>query len=56
MLFLFSQATVTLKSRWKRVDTAKEEMMTLTGSKLIPERGLHQIHGCPQVSTVTLTQ
>lgn len=52
--FLFSQAIVTLRSRWQRVDTAKAETMTLTGSRPIPEKSLHQIHGCPQVRTVTL--
>lgn len=52
--FLLSQAIVTLRSRWQRVGIVKAEMMTLTGSRPIPERNLHQIHGCPQVRTVTL--
>lgn len=53
--FLLSQAIVTLRSRWQHVGTAKAETMTLTGSRPIPERSLHQIHGCPQVRTVTLS-
>lgn len=52
--FLLSQAIVTLRSRWQRAGTAKAGTMTLTGSRPIPERSLHQIHGCPQVRTATL--
>ena len=52
--FLLSQAIVTLRSHWQRAGTAKAETMTLTGSRPIPERSLHQIRGCPQVRRVTL--
>lgn len=54
--FLLSQAIVTLRSRWQRAGTAKAETMTLTGSRSTLERSLHQIHGCPQVRTVTPAQ
>lgn len=53
--FLLSQVIVTLRSRWQHVGTVKAETMTLTGSRPIPERSHHQIHGCPQVRKVTLT-
>lgn len=52
--FLLSQAIVTLRSRWQHAGTAKAETMTLNGSRPIPERSLHQIHGCPQVRRVTV--
>lgn len=54
--FLLSQAIVLLRSHWQYVDIAKAEMMTSTGSRSIPERSLHQIHGCPQVRTWLLAQ
>lgn len=51
-LFLLSQAIVTLRSRWRHAGTVKAETMTLTGSRPIRERNLHQICGYPQVRTV----
>lgn len=50
-VFLSSQVTVLLKSRWQRVDTAKAEMTTLTGSRPVPGRNPRRTHGCPQVRT-----
>lgn len=52
-VFLLSQVTVPLRSRWQLADTAKAETMTLTGSRPIPGRNPHRTHGCPQVKTMT---
>lgn len=49
-VFLLSQVIVPLRSRWQRVDTARAETTTSTGSRP-PETNPRQTHGCPQVQT-----
>lgn len=51
-VFLLSQVIVPLRSRWQRVDTARAETTTLTGSRP-PETNPRQTHGCLQVRTLT---